>query len=62
VLDVEGHEEQALLGILEVPKPALPKIFCIEDTIADNNNILNLLRKDYIHHSKYYNNSIFIKT
>lgn len=61
VLDVEGHEEDALPGILSIPSEALPKVFCIEDSITGDSKITQLLSEHYTYHSRYYQNAFFIK-
>lgn len=43
VLDVEGHELQALNGILSIDKTLLPKIFCIEHTMVGLDKLNNKL-------------------
>jgi FkbM family methyltransferase len=45
VLDVEGHEVEALEGILHIKKAFYPKIFCIET--SQNDKIKTLLGSDY---------------
>ena len=61
VLDVEGHELDALRGILEIPNSALPKVFCIEHTIAGLNELTKVLSDQYIFHSGQAHNSFFVK-
>lgn len=61
VLDVEGHEAEALKGILTIPEHALPQIFCIEHTITGLNEIKNMISKNYIFDSSYNQNSFFVK-
>jgi FkbM family methyltransferase len=61
VLDVEGHEIEALEGILDIPVKALPKVFCIEYTITGNDKIINMLSSNYSFHSKHAHNAFFIK-
>jgi len=60
VLDVEGHELQALEGILEIDDEFLPKIFCIEYTFSGLDNISNMLKK-YKLHSTRQQNAIYVK-
>jgi len=61
VLDVEGHEIEALKGIVVLPLTALPKVFCIEYTISGDNEINNILSPYYNFHSKYTHNAFFVK-
>jgi FkbM family methyltransferase len=61
VLDVEGHEANALQGILSIPQSALPKIFCIEHTITGADVIMNLLSSYYTYHSKHLHNAFYVK-
>lgn len=61
VLDVEGHEIEALDGILSISYQSLPKVFCIEDTIADKNKLNDMLLPLYNYHSNYAHNSFYIK-
>jgi FkbM family methyltransferase len=61
VLDVEGHEKPALQGILPIPFNNLPKVFCIEYTISNCDEITQLLSEHYTFHSKYFHNALFIK-
>jgi FkbM family methyltransferase len=61
VLDVEGHELEALNGILDIPHSALPKIFCIEHTIAGLDELVKILDLQYTHHSNHHHNSFFVK-
>ena len=61
VLDVEGHELEALEGILEIPTEALPTVFCIEHTITGNDNLVHMLSTNYSFHSKYAHNAFFVK-
>jgi FkbM family methyltransferase len=61
VLDVEGHELEALSGIL--PTSYLPHIFCIEyNMIADGINAINSVLSDkYNFHSTYQHNVFYVK-
>jgi FkbM family methyltransferase len=63
VLDVEGHELDALPSILSIPDHALPKVFCIEHTIVDMNDdwLVKMLADKYNYHSSSYHNVFFIK-
>lgn len=61
VLDVEGHEKEALKGILEVPDAGLPKVFCIEYTITGLDLITQMISDKYNYHSTYAQNAFFIK-
>jgi len=61
ILDVEGHELEALTGILKITYKQLPKIFCIEHTLCGLDNLKNKLQKHYTYHSSYAHNSFFIK-
>lgn len=61
VLDVEGHEEDALQGILEIPVSVLPTIFCIEHTIIGLNKLKKILEPWYSYHSEEAHNAFFIK-
>lgn len=61
VLDVEGHESDALQGILDIPATALPKVFCIEYTITGNDKITEMLSPYYTFHSKYTHNAFFVR-
>lgn len=61
VLDVEGHEIEALEGIIEINNEALPKIFCIESTISSFEKIVNTLNNKYKYHSHSNHNAFFIK-
>ncbi len=61
VLDVEGHELDALQGILEIPTTALPKVFCIEHTIAGFDELVRVLESQYDYHSQHYHNAFFVK-
>lgn len=61
VLDVEGHEINALEGILEIPNHALPKVFCIEFTISGHDEITKMLAANYSYHSKSAHNTFFTK-
>jgi len=58
VLDVEGHELEALRGI--VPE-ILPKVFCIEHTHVGLENIKTILGKNYGLHSIHKHNAIFVQ-
>lgn len=61
VLDVEGHELEALSGILELDKQYLPKVFCIEYPICTLEKLNQYLNKLYIQSKLYQHNAIFIK-
>jgi FkbM family methyltransferase len=62
VLDVEGHEIEALKGIISLDYKVLPKVFCIEHTLCGGHKVLNSMLKDlYIMHSIYKQNVFFIK-
>lgn len=61
VLDVEGHELEALKGILEIPISALPKVFCIEHTIAGLDELIQFLDTQYKYHSTHHHNAFFTK-
>jgi FkbM family methyltransferase len=61
VLDVEGHELQAIDGMLDLDIKVLPKIFCIEHSFSGINNITNKLKNTYILHSLHQHNAIYIK-
>ena len=43
VLDIEGHEEEALPSILSIPKHALPKVFCIEHIMTEDDSLVKML-------------------
>ncbi len=58
VLDVEGHEMQALKGI--IPK-VLPRVFCIEHTFAGLNNLKEKLKKYYKLRNVHQHNAIFVR-
>lgn len=61
VLDVEGHEDKALEGILDIPIHALPKVFCIEYTITGFDLINKMMSNNYTYHSKHKHNAFFVK-
>jgi FkbM family methyltransferase len=61
VLDVEGHEADALKGILLLPQHALPKVFCIENSITNSNKIVHMLSQSYIFHSQHAHNAFYTK-
>lgn len=61
VLDIEGHELEALPGILSIPERALPKVFCIEHTIAGFDSLVKALENKYTYHSKQSHNAFFVK-
>lgn len=59
VLDVEGHEVNALKGIIDVKKKYLPKIFCIEHSFSGIDNITDILRSNYELYSIERQNAIY---
>lgn len=61
VLDVEGHEIEALKGIITLPFEAQPKVFCIEHSFSGSNEISEMLKKHYTFHSKSHHNAFFVK-
>jgi len=61
VLDVEGHENEALKGILAIPEHAYPKVFCIEHQPTEDDWLKKLLSPWYDYHSYYHVNALFIK-
>ena len=61
VLDVEGHEVEALIGILNIPVAALPQVFCIEHCFSGNDRISEILSTQYNFHSKHAHNAFFVK-
>lgn len=61
VLDVEGHELDALQGIMEIPEPALPKVFCIEHTVVGLNKLSEVLGNLYDYHSEKDHNAFYVK-
>jgi len=61
VLDVEGHELQALKGIMELDFEFLPRVFCIEHSFSGLDNIAHLLGAQYKRHSIHQQNAIYIK-
>jgi FkbM family methyltransferase len=61
VLDIEGHECQALIGIMELEYSVLPRIFCIEHSFSGINNIAKILGPQYKQHSVQQQNVIFVK-
>ncbi|MFA5759419.1 MAG: FkbM family methyltransferase [Clostridia bacterium] len=61
VLDVEGHELQALSGIINISNDVLPDVFCIEYSFSGLDNISKLLKGKYIQHSIHHHNVIFTK-
>lgn len=61
VLDVEGHEVDALSGILNINESFLPKVFCIETSISGFDIISKMLEKNYKFHSNSNHNSFFVK-
>lgn len=64
VLDIEGHEKDALPSILSIPQSALPKVFCIELTIFGDKKddpICQILDPLYNYHSTSYHNVFFTK-
>jgi FkbM family methyltransferase len=61
VLDVEGHEEKALQGILSIPHSVLPRIFCIEYSIVGEDKISKLMKSDYKYIFKHFQNAFYAK-
>ncbi|HUC95613.1 MAG TPA: FkbM family methyltransferase [Candidatus Saccharimonadia bacterium] len=61
VLDVEGHECNALDGILSLPQNSLPLIFCIEHSITGSDKINKMLKPYYTFHSKHAHNAFFVR-
>lgn len=61
VLDVEGHELDALQGILCIPERSLPKVFCIEHSISGADAITNMLSPYYNYHSKHAHNAFYVR-
>lgn len=61
VLDIEGHELQALPGIMELKQEYLPRVFCIEHSFVGINNINNILGEKYKLHSVQKQNAIYVK-
>lgn len=61
VLDVEGHELQALDGILQIPENFLPKVFCIEYTLSGLKEITGRLSKFYNFDDQYEHNAFFLR-
>lgn len=61
VLDVEGHELEALDGILPIPVEFLPKVFCIEYTICGLDNLKEKLKDYYTFDGTYTHNAFFVK-
>lgn len=61
VLDVEGNEEEALKCILTIPTHALPKVFCIEMVMSDDNPVAKMLIPHYDYHSSSFHNVFFTK-
>lgn len=61
ILDVEGHEEEALKGILEIPEHAYPKVFCIEHIMAEKDPIVDMISPFYNYHSTTFHDIFFTK-
>jgi FkbM family methyltransferase len=61
VLDIEGHECQALTGIMELGPEVLPRVFCIEHSFSGLGNIAQILGPRYKQHSIQQQNVIFLK-
>lgn len=61
VLDVEGHELQAIEGIIEIEDKFLPKVFCIEHSFSGIDNITNLLNEKYLLHSIQKQNAFYVR-
>jgi|ERR1700722_1717022 len=62
ILDVEGHECEALKGILAIPEHAYPKVFCIEHQLSKENDwLIEMLSPWYNYDSYYHVNAIFVK-
>lgn len=59
VLDVEGHEAQALAGIMTITN--LPKLFCIEYTICGMGPINKALGAKYNFVSTYHQNGFWLR-
>jgi len=59
VLDVEGHELEAIKGILEINKEYYPRIFCIEVDKANVEEISSMLNDYYIQDKKTPNDRIY---
>ena len=62
ILDVEGHELQALSGIMDLDVKLLPRVFCIEHSFSGLDNIAKILGAKYQQHSIRRQNVIFTKT
>jgi len=61
VLDVEGHEIEALEGILAVPVPILPSVMCVEHTICDKSKLEDIMAPLYSFHSEYIHDSFYVR-
>jgi FkbM family methyltransferase len=61
VLDVEGHELEALPGILQVPIAGYPNILCIEHSISGLDSISEMLKPHYTFHSRHAHNAFFVR-
>ena len=61
VLDVEGHEIEALKGIVTLEDKYLPKVFCIEHSISGAGMLENMLASKYDLHSKHAHNAFFVR-
>lgn len=61
VLDIEGHEIEALPGILDIPVSGYPTVFCIEHSISGMDRICEILGQHYTFHSKHAHNAFFLK-
>jgi FkbM family methyltransferase len=59
ILDVEGHELEALEGILEINKKFYPKIFCIEVNKIDVDKLNTTLEPFYLIDYKTDNDIIY---
>ena len=61
VLDVEGHELEAIDGILPIGEQYLPKVFFIEHTVVGIDSISAKLTESYTLDKVYKHNAVFVK-
>ena len=61
VLDVEGHEFEALKGIVTLDKKYLPRVFCIEHSFTGLDNISRILGSNYKLDTVEKHNAIYVK-